>query len=87
MSLRKILLKLVVKLLLSLYRDMKKALGCSGELYRFGSEEIQKCGHLVLPYLPANFGPTFFCKIVRIKWTWESIDDVSSVYPQRQGQM
>ncbi|XP_073976857.1 5-methylcytosine rRNA methyltransferase l(2)10685 isoform X2 [Rhodnius prolixus] len=47
--------------------DMKKALGCSGELYRFGSEEIQKCGHLVLPYLPANFGPTFFCKIVRIK--------------------
>ncbi|KAK9500690.1 hypothetical protein O3M35_001910 [Rhynocoris fuscipes] len=47
--------------------DMTKALKSSRILYNYGNNLGLKCGHLVIPYLPANFGPTYFCKILKIK--------------------
>ncbi|XP_075233973.1 5-methylcytosine rRNA methyltransferase l(2)10685 isoform X2 [Lycorma delicatula] len=48
-------------------KDLKNALEPAKLFYRFGETFGMKYGHIVIPYLPANFGPLYFCKFVRIE--------------------
>ena len=36
-------------------------------VYKLGHDLGLKYGHLVLPFVPCNFGPMYFCKLVRTK--------------------
>lgn len=48
-------------------KDLSLAIRPFTEIFRFHNPKLLKYGQLVLPYLPANFGPMYFCKIERIK--------------------
>nr|CAD7597791.1 unnamed protein product [Timema genevievae] len=47
--------------------DLSPALQSVQSVFRLGTNIGLKYGHLILPFLPANFGPMYFCKIVRTK--------------------
>lgn len=46
-------------------KDLSRQMKCFGHLFRFENPKNLKYGQMVLPYLPANFGPMYFCKITR----------------------
>uniref|UniRef100_A0A0A9WF62 NOL1/NOP2/Sun domain family member 4 n=1 Tax=Lygus hesperus TaxID=30085 RepID=A0A0A9WF62_LYGHE len=46
--------------------DMTKALEPTKVMYRYRSN-VLKYGHLIVPYLPDNYGPMYFCKFVRLE--------------------
>ncbi|KAK7865862.1 hypothetical protein R5R35_003978 [Gryllus longicercus] len=48
-------------------RDLSPALQGAKSVFKFGDNIGLRYGHLVLPFLPCNFGPLYFCKIVRTK--------------------
>ncbi|KAG8226677.1 hypothetical protein J437_LFUL005491 [Ladona fulva] len=48
-------------------RDLSPALQSTKHLFNFGSTNQLQYGHIVLPIVPNNFGPTYFCKIVKKK--------------------
>lgn len=48
-------------------KDMTAALEPVECVYKLGHDLGLKYGHLVLPFIPCNFGPLYFCKLVRIK--------------------
>ncbi|CAH0391632.1 unnamed protein product [Bemisia tabaci] len=48
-------------------KDMSKVLEVARPLFPLETKLDLKYGHLVCPYLPANFGPMYFCKLVRVK--------------------
>lgn len=54
------------KLNIHLSRDLSLAIRPFTEIFRFHNPRLLKYGQLVLPYLPANFGPMYFSKIERI---------------------
>jgi len=57
----------LVKTDLAFHRDMTDALEPFRCIYNLGQDLGLKYGHLVLPFIPCNFGPTYFCKLVRTK--------------------
>lgn len=46
-------------------RDLTQALKPLQSIFKFENPSELKYGQLVLPYLPANFGPMYFCKLTR----------------------
>ncbi|XP_045476059.1 5-methylcytosine rRNA methyltransferase NSUN4 [Harmonia axyridis] len=48
-------------------KDLSPALLMARCLFKLASPKIMKYGHLVLPCKAQNFGPTYFCKLQRIK--------------------
>ncbi|KDR18203.1 5-methylcytosine rRNA methyltransferase NSUN4 isoform X2 [Zootermopsis nevadensis] len=48
-------------------KDMTAALEPVNCMYKLGQDLGLKYGHLVLPFIPCNFGPMYFCKLVRRK--------------------
>lgn len=46
-------------------KDLSFVIRLFTNIFKFESSQNLKYGQLVLPYLPANFGPMYFCKIVR----------------------
>lgn len=48
-------------------KDMKAALEPIECVYKLGHDLGLKYGHVVLPFVPCNFGPMYFCKLVRTK--------------------
>ncbi|XP_069700133.1 5-methylcytosine rRNA methyltransferase NSUN4 [Periplaneta americana] len=48
-------------------KDLTAALEPTQCLFKLGHDFGLKYGHLVLPFLPCNFGPMYFCKLVRTK--------------------
>lgn len=48
-------------------RDLSPALEAAKDIFHLGNNVGLRYGHLVLPFLPANFGPMYFCKLVRTK--------------------
>ncbi|GFG31356.1 hypothetical protein Cfor_10537, partial [Coptotermes formosanus] len=48
-------------------KDMTAALEPVECVYKLGHGIGLRYGHLVLPFLPCNFGPMYFCKLVRTK--------------------
>ncbi|XP_063917405.1 5-methylcytosine rRNA methyltransferase NSUN4 isoform X1 [Zophobas morio] len=46
--------------------DLSPALLQTRHVFKLASKKIMKYGHLVVPYLPQNYGPTYFCKLKRI---------------------
>ncbi|XP_053973827.1 5-methylcytosine rRNA methyltransferase NSUN4 [Hylaeus volcanicus] len=47
-------------------KDMTEALSPLKCIYRFGDIDL-KYGHIVVPSLGSNWGPMYFCKIVRVR--------------------
>lgn len=54
------------KLFVFVFRDLSLAIRPFTEIFRFQNPKLLKYGQLVLPFLPANFGPMYFSKIERI---------------------
>ncbi|KRT78803.1 hypothetical protein AMK59_7427 [Oryctes borbonicus] len=48
-------------------RDLSVALLQTASVYKLADHKCMKYGHLVVPNLQINFGPTYFCKLQRIK--------------------
>lgn len=48
-----------------IYRDLTNVLRPFKKLFHFEDPKQLKFGQLVVPQLPANFGPMYFCKIQR----------------------
>ncbi|XP_039275582.1 5-methylcytosine rRNA methyltransferase NSUN4-like [Nilaparvata lugens] len=48
-------------------KDMTAALEPTSIFFKFDNSYRLKYGHLIVPYLPANFGPLYFCKLVRVE--------------------
>lgn len=46
-------------------KDLSYLVQLFGDIYRFEFSKGLKYGQMVLPYLPANFGPMYFSKITR----------------------
>ncbi|XP_062546668.1 5-methylcytosine rRNA methyltransferase NSUN4 [Armigeres subalbatus] len=46
-------------------RDLSLVMQPFSDMYKFAYPNTLKYGQLVLPFLPANFGPMYFCKLVR----------------------
>lgn len=46
---------------------MSEALQQIKGVYKLADPMITKFGHLIVPYISKNFGPTYFCKLQRIK--------------------
>ncbi|XP_044253302.1 5-methylcytosine rRNA methyltransferase NSUN4 [Tribolium madens] len=46
--------------------DLSPALRQTKSVFKLANKKIMKYGHLVVPYLPQNYGPTYFCKLKRI---------------------
>ncbi|XP_046989018.1 5-methylcytosine rRNA methyltransferase NSUN4 [Schistocerca americana] len=46
-------------------RDLTSALDSARSIFRFSHRNGSRYGHLVLPFLPSNFGPLYFCKFMR----------------------
>ncbi|PSN46828.1 5-methylcytosine rRNA methyltransferase NSUN4 [Blattella germanica] len=64
MALRKIWEESKVEIVV---KDMTTSLQVVQNIFKFGENLGLKYGHLVLPFLPCNFGPMYFCKLVRTK--------------------
>ncbi|XP_046405694.1 5-methylcytosine rRNA methyltransferase NSUN4 isoform X2 [Ischnura elegans] len=45
-------------------RDMKNALKATRNVFKFSTSQGLRYGHLVLPFLPNNFGPSYFSSIL-----------------------
>lgn len=48
-------------------KDLSNVISLFSNIYRFEYPKGLKYGQMVLPYLPANFGPMYFSKITRIE--------------------
>ncbi|KAK9752720.1 16S rRNA methyltransferase RsmB/F [Popillia japonica] len=48
-------------------KDLSVALLQATKMYKFADQKLMKYGHLIVPNLQINFGPTYFCKLQRIK--------------------
>lgn len=59
------MLNLIINYLLFKYRNLTGVLKPFRKLFNFEDPMELKFGQLVLPQLPANFGPMYFCKIQR----------------------
>lgn len=46
-------------------RDLTSSLEPARSIFRFTRRKDLRYGHLVLPFLPSNFGPLYFCKLMR----------------------
>ncbi|XP_058817928.1 5-methylcytosine rRNA methyltransferase NSUN4 [Topomyia yanbarensis] len=46
-------------------KDLSLVMQPFSDTYKFAHSNTLKYGQLVLPFLPANFGPMYFCKLVR----------------------
>uniref|UniRef100_A0A8D8FCP3 NOL1/NOP2/Sun domain family member 4 n=1 Tax=Culex pipiens TaxID=7175 RepID=A0A8D8FCP3_CULPI len=46
-------------------RDLSQVMQPFSDMYKFAYPNTLKYGQLVLPFLPVNFGPMYFCKLVR----------------------
>lgn len=46
-------------------KDLSKTVALFSDIYKFEFSKNLKYGQMVLPYLPANFGPMYFSKIQR----------------------
>lgn len=46
-------------------KDLSLVMQPFSDMYKFAYPNTLKYGQLVLPFLPANFGPMYFCKLVR----------------------
>lgn len=46
-------------------RDLSLVMQPFSDMYKFAYPNTLKYGQLVLPFLPVNFGPMYFCKLVR----------------------
>lgn len=64
MALRKIWEETSIKIIV---KDLSRAIEPGKYMFRFGDPGTLKYGHIILPYLPTNFGPMYFCKLVRIQ--------------------
>lgn len=49
------------------FRDMTPALQQIRNVFKMADRKLLKYGHLVLPCLAQNYGPTYFCKLQKIK--------------------
>ncbi|RZC32968.1 5-methylcytosine rRNA methyltransferase NSUN4 [Asbolus verrucosus] len=47
-------------------QDLGPALAQTKSVFKLANRNLTKYGHLVVPYLPQNYGPTYFCKLKRI---------------------
>ncbi|KAL1384009.1 hypothetical protein pipiens_013068 [Culex pipiens pipiens] len=45
--------------------DLSQVMQPFSDMYKFAYPNTLKYGQLVLPFLPVNFGPMYFCKLVR----------------------
>lgn len=57
--------KMKISLKILFYRDLTQTLKPLQSIFNFENSSELKYGQLVLPYLPANFGPMYFCKLTR----------------------
>ncbi|XP_071452006.1 5-cytosine rRNA methyltransferase NSUN4 [Hetaerina americana] len=48
-------------------RNMTHALQVTKNVFKFATTKELRYGHVVIPFLPNNFGPMYFCKLVRKK--------------------
>ncbi|KAJ8916818.1 hypothetical protein NQ315_005825 [Exocentrus adspersus] len=48
-------------------KDLSPALLQTKHVFKFADKKLLKYGHLVLPCLAQNYGPTYFCKLQRVK--------------------
>ncbi|XP_055641558.1 5-methylcytosine rRNA methyltransferase NSUN4 [Toxorhynchites rutilus septentrionalis] len=46
-------------------KELNSVMQPFSDVYKFAHPNTLKYGQLVLPFLPANFGPMYFCKLVR----------------------
>ena len=46
-------------------KDLSNVISLFSDIYKFEYSKSLKYGQMALPYLPANFGPMYFCKITR----------------------
>ncbi|XP_058449759.1 5-methylcytosine rRNA methyltransferase NSUN4 [Malaya genurostris] len=46
-------------------KDLSLVMKPFSDIYKFAQSNTLKYGQLVLPFLPVNFGPMYFCKLVR----------------------
>ncbi|TMW54898.1 hypothetical protein DOY81_000131 [Sarcophaga bullata] len=46
-------------------KNLSNVIALFSDIYKFEYPKSLKYGQMVLPYLPANFGPMYFCKITR----------------------
>lgn len=53
-------------ILYNFHRDMTEALLPLRCLYNFGNIDL-KYGHIVVPDLKNNWGPMYFCKMVKVQ--------------------
>ncbi|KAI4456276.1 hypothetical protein MML48_8g00010465 [Holotrichia oblita] len=58
-------------------KDLNVALLQADKIYKFADQKLMKYGHLIVPNLQINFGPTYFCKMQRIKPLLKNEDDAS----------
>ncbi|KAK5641965.1 hypothetical protein RI129_010512 [Pyrocoelia pectoralis] len=47
-------------------KDLGPALAPFRNVYKFANQKFMKYGHLVIPFVKQNYGPTYFCKLQRI---------------------
>lgn len=60
------MLILTSDILYNFHRDMTEALLPLRCLYNFGNIDL-KYGHIVVPDLKNNWGPMYFCKMVKVQ--------------------
>ncbi|RZF32742.1 hypothetical protein LSTR_LSTR005935 [Laodelphax striatellus] len=48
-------------------KAMTAALEPTSIFFKYDNSYMLKYGHLIVPYLPANYGPLYFCKLVRVE--------------------
>lgn len=46
-------------------KDLSLVMQPFNNIFKFEDPKGLKYGQMVLPYLPANFGPMYFCKLTR----------------------
>ncbi|XP_018787507.1 PREDICTED: 5-methylcytosine rRNA methyltransferase NSUN4 isoform X2 [Bactrocera latifrons] len=46
-------------------KDLSYIIRFFEDIFKFENHRVLKYGQLVLPYLPANYGPMYFCKLMR----------------------
>lgn len=47
------------------FRDLSRAMRPLTSVYKFENPKNLKYGQMVVPFLPANFGPMYFSKLTR----------------------
>ncbi|XP_014086434.1 5-methylcytosine rRNA methyltransferase NSUN4 isoform X1 [Bactrocera oleae] len=46
-------------------KDLSYKIRLFEDIFKFENHKVLKYGQMVLPYLPANYGPMYFCKLMR----------------------